>query len=101
VESNLSLRHKFFKLCGSQLVFRRVYSQINYKSETEFICGHCLVQRFTNSGACPPAPPVGAVGPLGRGGGGQVVCVRGTFILKKVWAQGKICILVCTLLVEI
>jgi hypothetical protein len=37
--------------------------------------------------------PGGAVGP---GGGG--VCIRDTLILNEMWAQGKICILVGTLL---
>jgi hypothetical protein len=98
VESNLSLRHEFFKLCGSQLVFRRVYSQINFKSEKRIYLWTLSSTEVHKLWGMPP-PPVGAVGPQGRGG--QVVCVRGTFILKKVWAQDKICILVGTLLVEI
>jgi hypothetical protein len=44
------------------------------------------------------APPGrGAVGPLGVGGS-PVVCMRDVFISNEIWAQGKIYILVVTVL---
>jgi hypothetical protein len=49
------------------------------------------VQRFSN---CGPPPGGGAVGPLGEG---RVYCIRDIFILNEIWMQGKIYILIGTL----
>jgi hypothetical protein len=50
------------------------------------VCAQVLYQRFPNWGMR-----------LG-GGGGQVFCMRDTFILNEIWAQSKVHILVGTLL---
>jgi hypothetical protein len=51
------------------------------------IIGSQTVSRATRGG--------GAVRPLG---GGRVVCMMGIFILDEIWAQGKIYILISSLL---
>jgi hypothetical protein len=56
----------------------------------------CLGLRFQNYGVCPPPLRRGvAVGLLGAV---QVVRMRDIFILKEIWPQDKIYILVGTLL---
>jgi hypothetical protein len=62
---------------------------ILFDSLTLLFDDYNIDQRFPNCGA----PPRGHCSL-----GAQVVCMRGIFILDKIWAQDIICILVDTLL---